>query len=81
MAGKHASDCMTHMRTLPLHTIFSVIGFNIIRVYRPLVAGVTEMAKGAGLKIPFLVIRGFESHPPHRLHILKIVHAIIFIHV
>ena len=25
------------------------------------------MAKGAGLKIPYLVFRGFESHPSHHL--------------
>ena len=28
-------------------------------------AGVAELAKGAGLKILFLVIRGFESLLPH----------------
>ena len=31
------------------------------------VAGVAELAKGAGLKILFLVIRGFESLLPHLL--------------
>ena len=30
-------------------------------------AGVAELAKGAGLKILFLVIRGFESLLPHFL--------------
>lgn len=30
-------------------------------------AGVAELAKGAGLKILFLVIRGFESLLPHLL--------------
>ena len=28
-------------------------------------AGVAELAKGAGLKIPSVEVRGFESHPPH----------------
>ena len=35
-----------------------------------IIARVAELAKGAGLKIPYLVFRGFESHPSH--HFVKI---------
>ena len=36
-------------------------------------AGVAELAKGAGLKIPSLVVHGFESHPPHQVMTLFLI--------